>query len=109
MIRRFSRSTKSPSTALNPFINTQNNASMLAMAAAALVASSAITPAPALAAETAADPLLSRYSKVKTGSQVEGAKAVLQRKVEAAKQEALNAPKAKAAAPSAGERPVEWL
>ena len=62
------------------------------MAAASLVVSSSVAPQPvlALSMEPAESILAQRYSKVKPESKVEGAKAVLQQKVQSAKQEAVN-------------------
>ena len=73
------------------------------MLAAALLMFPAATPALAAPVAPPSAPeagLLARYSKVKTSSKVEGAKAVLQKKVESAKSKSANAPKAKAATAS---------
>jgi len=73
------------------------------LAAALLMVSSAVdSPAAHAAPEPLSSNLLERYSKVKTSEKVTGAKAVLVKKVESAKQTATNAPKSKAAASGEG-------
>lgn len=68
------------------------------LAAALLVVSSAVETPTALAGPelSQSSPLLERYNKVKTSEKVVGAKAVLNKKVESARQAAVNAPKPKA-------------
>ena len=67
------------------------------LAAALLVVPSAVETPAALAGPelSQGSPLLERYSKVKASEKVVGAKAVLSKKVESAKQAAVNAPKQK--------------
>jgi len=67
-----------------------------------MVSSAVDSPAAHAAPEPLSSNLLERYSKVKTSEKVTGAKAVLVKKVEYAKQTATNAPKSKAATSGEG-------